>query len=85
MDIFNEVCKDLPERYSFLIEMENGSASLWIRHPDGRNIDWYIDDTPFDEQIKAAVQWCIEDSESNFTPPRYDAVFRKGTEELNKL
>lgn len=78
MDIFNEVCGNLPEGYSITITLENGCADAAIKDPSGNIRDWAIDDMPFIAQIKEAVSWCREDSVSNFTPPRYDAVFRAG-------
>lgn len=82
MDIFNSVCKELPSGYLFTILIENRAACMNITDPNGAEIEWFLDDMPFVEQIKEAVRWCKKDSVSNFTPPRYDACYRAGLADL---
>ena len=77
MDIFNEVCRDIPEHYLLNVMLENGAACIEIRDPKGKTIDWHLDDLSFEDQLKRAVKWCVEDSKSNYRPPRYDAVYHK--------
>ena len=82
MDIFNTVCRDLPEGYLIEIELENGSASMNIVDPKGADIEWHLDDLSFEEQIIEAVKWCVEDSKYGYRPPRYDACYRAGVADL---
>ena len=77
MDIFNTVCRDLPGGYLLTIELEKGGAHITIEDPKKKNIDFYLDDTPFLEQVEMAVKWCIEHKKVGYRPPRYDAVFRR--------
>lgn len=62
MDIFEKAAKELPEGYILSIVVGKDEGFVEIQYPNGKTIDWHLDDATLLEEFEKAVDWCVEDS-----------------------
>lgn len=60
LDIYNRVCRDLPEGYDIQVYMENGSGYVTLTDPSGDNLEFPNDYWPIDEQIESALNFALQ-------------------------
>lgn len=70
IDIFNEVCRDLPPDWQVRVDLEQGSGCVVLVDPWGDDHSIHLDDASIEDMMRFAVQVAIRrDGDHEYNNP----------------